>query len=809
MRFADLTLLAAAAGSLPGGALAAIHASGHTHPTTNTNTTSSSALLSSGTLNLGAYESAYQKAKSLISSLNTAEKVAVITGGSVDGVWNGLQSKDGMSGVNMAYYVSSFPLGNALAMTWNASRAYDQFLATGKEFFGLGYNLVNGPEPGPLGRTPWGGRAAEAFSPDPYLSGIFMGEAISGQNAAGVVSVGRHFILNEQETNRGMSGTAYSSNAGDKTMHELYAWPFADGVHAGMGAVMCAMNDVNGTTACENKESLTNLLKVKLGFPGMVMPDVGGQKSAFGSANAGLDYGSSQYWSDSIIEAGLRNGSLTEAKLDDIAIRNVIGYFYVGLDENPAPSVADTTANRHVTKNHKQLIRDIAAESLVLLKNTPGDNVGLPLAEGNSIAIFGAHAGFPLAGPNLEFSVMGSDGDTFQGHLTSPSGSGAGSAPYVVTPQLAMTLRQREDGGMLWWITNDTFTESSSSGFSGGSMGGAPGGGNFSSGGFPGGGSTGVGSEVSGGSPPSGGGGGGGMADLGSGTGVTHSYANYASSSDACVVFLNALAGEGADRGELFNTNQDNMVLSVAANCNNTVVVINTVGPRLVESWIENDNITAVLYGGLLGQESGFAISDVLYGDVNPSGKLTHTIGKNASDYPASICETTECDFTEGVYIDYRWFEAKNITPRYEFGHGLSYTTFRYGAVEARATNAKALSSRYPTGPRALGGNKDLFDEVVKVTAKISNIGKVDGAEVAQLYVTFPTEAAQPVRVLRGFEKVHVPVGKEVDVSFSLRRRDLSYWDVAAQKWAVAKGTYKFSVGASYSDLRVATTLKI
>ncbi|KAI9367037.1 glycoside hydrolase superfamily [Aspergillus egyptiacus] len=794
MEFTDLTLLAAAAGSLPGGTLAAAHA------TTDTNTTSSSALLSSGTLNLGAYEFAYQKAKALVSRLNTTEKVSIMTGASVDGVWDALQSKDGMSGVNMAYYVSSFPLGNALAMTWNASRAYDQFLATGKEFYGLGYNLIAGPVPGPLGRTPWGGRAAEAFSPDPYLSGILMGEAVRGQNAAGVVSVGRHFILNEQETNRGMTGVAYSSNAGDKTMHELYAWPFADGVHAGMGAVMCAMNDVNGTTACENKETLTDLLKAELGFPGMVTPDVGGQKSAFGSANAGLDYGSSQYWSDSIIEAGLRNGSLTEARLDDIAIRNVIAYFYVGLDENPAPSVADTTANRHVMKDHRQLIHDVAAESLVLLKNTPGDNVGLPLAKGNSIAIFGAHAGFPLAGPNLEFSVMGSDGDTFQGHLTSPTGSGAGSATYVITPQLAMTLRQREDGGMLWWVTNDTFTESSSSGFPGGSMGGAPGGGNSSSGGL----------GASGGSVPNGGGGsGGGMSSMGSGTGVTHSYANYASSSDACVVFLNALAGEGADRGELFNNKQDNMVLSVAANCNNTVVVINTVGPRLMESWIENENITAVLYGGLLGQESGFAITDVLYGDVNPSGKLAHTIGKNASDYPASICETTDCDFTEGVYIDYRWFEAKNITPRYEFGYGLSYTTFKYGAVEAQATDAQALSSRYPTGPRALGGNRDLFHEVVKVTTKISNTGKVDGAEVVQLYVTFPAEAAQPARVLRGFEKVNVPVGKEVDVSFSLRRRDLSYWDVVAQKWAVAEGTYKFSVGASYSDLRAATTLTI
>ncbi|RDW93409.1 uncharacterized protein DSM5745_00731 [Aspergillus mulundensis] len=814
MRFTDLTLLAAAA--LPGGALAAAHANAHAHAHTNANTSSSaSALLSSGTLNLGAYQSAYFKAKELVSGLNTTEKVSIITGGSVDEVWDALQSKDGMSGVNMAYYVSSFPLGNALAMTWNASRAYDQFLATGKEFYGLGYNLVNGPEPGPLGRTPWGGRAAEAFSPDPYLSGIFMGQSIAGQNAAGVISVGRHFILNEQETNRGMSGTTYSSVAGDKATHELYAWPFADGVHAGMGAIMCAMNDVNGTTACENKHTLTDLLKAELGFPGMVMPDVGGQKSSFGSANNGLDYGSSQYWSDSIIEAGLRNGTLTKAKLDDIAIRNVIGYFYVGLDKNPAPSVADTTANRHVMKDHKKLIRDVATESLVLLKNTPGENVGLPLTEGNSIAIFGAHAGFPLAGPNLEFSVMGSSGDTFQGHLTSPTGSGAGSASYVITPQLAMTLRQREDGGMLWWITNDTYTESSSSGFPGGSgtgggMGGGMPGGNSSSGGFPGGGfGSAPGGGMDGGDGMGGGGGGGGMAGLGSGTGVTHSYANYASSSDACVVFLNALAGEGADRNELFNDDQDTMVTTVAENCNNTIVVINTVGPRLMESWIENDNVTAVLYGGLLGQESGFAISDVLYGDANPSGKLTHTIGKNASDYPASICETTECDFTEGVYIDYRWFKAKNTTPRYDFGHGLSYTTFKYGSVQAKATAPKALATRYPSGPRALGGTKDLFDEVVKVTTKISNTGKRDGAEVAQLYVSFPAEAAQPARILRGFEKVHVPVGKEVDVTFSLRRRDLSYWDVAAQKWAIAKGEYKFSVGASYSDLRGSATLEI
>ncbi|KAL3477746.1 glycoside hydrolase superfamily [Aspergillus californicus] len=758
MRFTDLTLLIAAA--LPGGVLAA-------------GNSSFSALLSSGTLNLGEYQSAYEKAKELVAGLNITEKVSLVTGGSVDGVWTALETKDGMSSVNQQYYVSSFPLGNALSMTWNRTSAYDQFRATGKEFYELGYNLVNGPMSGPLGRTPWGGRGAESFSPDPYLSGIFMGEAIAGQNAAGVISVGRHFLLNEQETNRmgmGSSGS-YSASADDKATHELYVWPFADGVKAGMGAVMCAMNQVNGTYACEAENSLTGMLKAELGFPGLVLADVGGQKTAYNAANAGLDYGSSQYWSDDIIAAGLRNGSLTEARLDDMAVRNVIGYFYVGLDDGEQPSVADTTDNRHVRGDHAKLIRQVGAESMVLLKNDASGGRGLPLSEGGSMAIFGAHASWPMAGPNHEFSIMGSDSDTYQGHLTNPTGSGAGSAAYVVPPQMALMLRQRESGGMLWWISNDTYSASSGSSFPGGGAGAVGG--------------------------------------AGSGTSMSYSYSNYAATSDACLVFLNAFSGEGADRGELYNLDQDAMVLEVADNCNNTIVVVNTVGPRLMETWIEHDNVTAVLYGGLLGQESGFAITDVLYGDVNPSGKLSHTIGKNASDYPASICETTQCNFTEGVYIDYRWFDAKNVTPRYEFGHGLSYTSFKYGKVSAETTDSTALSSRFPTGRRGLGGEEDLFDEVVKVTTRVSNTGNASGAEVAQLYVSFPREATQPVRVLRGFEKVHVPVGGEVEVTFSLRRRDLSYWSVTAQQWAVAKGVYRFSVGSSSLDIRGTATLTI
>lgn len=148
----------------------------------------------------------------------------------------------------------------------------------------------------------------------------------------------------------------------------------------------------------------------------------------------------------------------------------------------------------------------------------------------------------------------------------------------------------------------------------------------------------------------------------------------------------------------------------------------------------------------------------------------------------------------------------------YPFGHGLSYTNFTYAAdLDVTVTNATALASRYPTGPLAVGGVADLWDDVVRVTARVANAGARDGMEVAQLYLTFPAEAAQPGRVLRGFEKVRVAAGAgaEVDVAFALHRRDVSYWDVAAQQWAVAEGTYTVSVGASSRDIRATGTFTV
>lgn len=191
---------------------------------------------------------------------------------------------------------------------------------------------------------------------------------------------------------------------------------------------------------------------------------------------------------------------------------------------------------------------------------------------------------------------------------------------------------------------------------------------------------------------------------------------------------------------------------------------------------------------------------------INPSGKLTYTIAKNESDYNVALCETHVCNFTEGNYIDYKYFDKYNVTPRYEFGYGLSYTTFDYSNLTVSITNATVLASKYPTGTLAVGGKEDLWYEAVQVSVNIQNNGTVDGNEVSQLYVQFPDEADAPLRQLRGFERTFITTGSTETVTFSVKRRDLSYWDVASQEWAIPSGDFVFSVGASSRDLRVSET---
>lgn len=196
---------------------------------------SASILLGDGTVNLGIASDAYAKATAFVSTLTNAQKVAIITGSSISDVnatWTALEIKDGGSGINMNFYVSGFGMPASATMTWNRTAIAAQFKAVGEEFYAAGYNLIDGPVSSPAGRVVYGGRVAEGFSPDPYLNGAAMSQSVTGMQSAGVIAVGRHFLFNEQETNRSAT-VRYSSNVDDKTTREVYLWPFADGVKAG------------------------------------------------------------------------------------------------------------------------------------------------------------------------------------------------------------------------------------------------------------------------------------------------------------------------------------------------------------------------------------------------------------------------------------------------------------------------------------------------------------------------------------------------------------------------------------------------
>ena len=228
--------------------------------------------------------------------------------------------------------------------------------------------------------------------------------------------------------------------------------------------------------------------------------------------------------------------------------------------------------------------------------------------------------------------------------------------------------------------------------------------------------------------------------------------------------------------------------------------------------WADNPNVTAILAAHFPGQESGNSIVDVLYGDVNPSGRLPYTIAFNDSDYNTHIVNFTitndtdpnpwQDDFTEGLFIDYRHFDQADIAPRYEFGFGLSYTTFDFVMF---SVNASSGLSQYPAAADTQpGGNPNLWEIVATADVFVANNGTVAGAAVPQLYVALPQDSVPsgtPVKVLRGFEKITLEPGASQVIIFDLTRKDLSYWDTGAQDWAVPSGSITIMVGSSSRDL--------
>ncbi|KAI0532704.1 glycoside hydrolase superfamily [Xylaria digitata] len=692
------------------------------------------------------WEAAYTKANAALAKLSSSDKIKIVTGvgwgngpcvGNTPAIssigYPSLCIQDGPLGVRYGTNVNAFTPGIQAASTFDRALIRERGKFMGEETKGCGIHVLLGPVAGPLGKNPAGGRNWEGFGADPYLQGIAMAETIEGLQSVGVQANAKHFILNEQELNR----ETMSSTVDDRTMHELYLWPFADAVHANVASVMCSYNKINGTWACENEGIMNKLLKQELGFRGYVMTDWNAQHTTQQSANTGLDMtmpgsdfnGGTKLWGDRLSQA-VSSGQVAQSRVDDMVKRILASWYLLGQDTG-YPS---TNINANVQGTHKTNVRAVARDGIVLLKN---DGNVLPLKKPSKLGLVGSAA---IVGQHAQNAC--SDHGCNAGALGMGWGSGTATYPYFSAPADAIKARAQTDGTQVTTSTTD-----STSGVSG---------------------------AVNG--------------------------------ADAAIVFITSDAGEGyidveGNKGDRNNLdawhNGNDLVKAVAASNNNVIVVVHSVGPVILETILAQPNVKAIVWAGLPSQENGNALVDILYGDTAPSGKLPYTIAKSANDYGTTISSSND-NFNEGLFIDYRHFDKANIASRYEFGFGLSYTNFTYSgiAVEGKVTSGAATGNVIP------GGRADLWDTAATVTVTITNSGGVKGAEVGQLYVGYPASANAPPKQLRGFEKAVLNAGAKQTVSFKLLRRDISVWDSTKQNWIIPAGEFTLYVGSSSRDIR-------
>jgi beta-glucosidase len=246
----------------------------------------------------GDWDSAYTKAQTALAKLSQTDKLGIVTGvgwgkGACSGNTGAATSigfrslclQDGPLGVRSASSITAFPAGIQAASTWDRTLMRDRGRGIGSQTKALGINVILGPVGGPLGQFAQGGRNWEGFGNDPYLAGVAMEQTIGGIQEGGAQACAKHFIGNEQEKNR----ETMNSVIDDRTLHELYLWPFAEAVRANVASIMCSYNKLGGTWACENQRVMNDLLKKELGFKGYVVTDWNAQHTTSGSANAGLD----------------------------------------------------------------------------------------------------------------------------------------------------------------------------------------------------------------------------------------------------------------------------------------------------------------------------------------------------------------------------------------------------------------------------------------------------------------------------------------------------------------------------------------
>ncbi|MGA3178269.1 MAG: glycoside hydrolase family 3 C-terminal domain-containing protein [Candidatus Acidiferrum sp.] len=646
---------------------------------------------------------------------------------------------DGPTGVgDSAGPATALPSSIASAASWDLDEAYKYGQVIGKETRALGLNVNLGGNVNLIGREPRDGRTFETTGEDPFLAGAITAAHLRAIQDQYVIAGVKHFALNDQETARTTANGIIDERSARES--DLLAFEIAlKDSNAQM--VMCSYNLVNGVYACGNDHLLNGVLKGDWGFNGFVLSDAFAAQSSVASAMAGLDQEQpGQYMFGGIWVPESLAAAVQNGDLPLSRLNNMVHRIVRAMY---ASGIFDHPAAVQSidAAGDAAIARETEEQGAVLLKNANGQ---LPLNPSNiaSIVVIGSHA---------DVGVL----------------SGGGSAQVIPVGGAALTLPPDCPaytpglGGLACTNAHQTFDPSSPL------------------------------AAIKAKAPAA-------TVTFYDGSDPAPA-ATLAMSSNVAIVFVSQWESEGMDLPDLsFSNDQDALVAGVAAANPHTIVVLENGGAQTMP-WL--GSVSAVLEAWYPGQRGGEAIANILFGSVNPSGKLPITFPASVNDLPRptiaipSPPDSTapfDVDYTiEGFNVGYKWYQAQNIQPLFAFGHGLSYTTFSISNLQL-APNAAAAS-----------GFQVSFD--------LTNTGTLAGAEVAQVYLGFPDGIGEPAKRLVGWSKVLLQPGAQqhvtVEVDANSSSHPLSYW--SANGWAVAPGEYTVYVGNSSDNVSSAGAFQV
>jgi beta-glucosidase len=693
-------------------------------------------------------------------------------------------------------------------------------------------------------RSPLGGRDFEMYSEDPYLSGTLGAAFVRGVQGEGVGTSVKHFVGNEQELNRQTS----SSNIDERTLREIYLRPFemiVDQAHP--WTLMASYNRLGGIYMTENP-LIRQVLKGEWGFPGVLMSDWGAVHTTVPAANAGTDLempGPPAKFGAPLL-AAVRAGQVRQEFIDDAALRMLRIIVRSGaLDRGAQPTGELRSARNHeaaldlaresvtLLKNTNGLL-PLAAGQLHTLA-VIGPNADVPLFQGGgSASVVPGLVSTPLeqiraVAPGVKVSYSrGVDNDEvpppIDARLLSPTPDRhqqglalryfananfkgrpvrQGTATYFDATMMASHLGQMSAtlSGYLWAPQSGDY-QFSLSAIGQGSL-------YIDDQEI-------VGPKVGTALPA--------QIDFGSGVRLGsirleagkryrlrveyvslpiafHSLhvglrmpldgidaaAAAARSADAAVVFIGSSRStetEGRDRPSLMLPGQQDELVQAVLRANPRTVIVVQSGAPYALPW--QAHATAIVQGWLNGEAGPQAIAEVLFGVVNPSGKLPMSFPKRLQDTPSYLYYDSgpDADYGEGVFVGYRWYDTRNLEPAFPFGFGLSYTTFAYHNLAVPA--------------RVMRGDK------LEVSVDVTNTGSRAGAETVELYVgdEATRTVVRPEKELKAFSKVALQPGQTRTVRFTLTPRDFQYYDAHAHQWADTPGVHRIFIGSSSRDVR-------